>query len=54
MRSQAFDVMKQHRRVCGVPATDNIWEHCRTKLRGEAAYTKQHISQAIKTGSRRT
>lgn len=54
MRSQAFNVTKQPGRICGVPATDSIWEHCQAKLRGEAAYTKQHIGLAVKTGSRRT
>ncbi|MGH8066428.1 MAG: hypothetical protein ACRERE_14575 [Candidatus Entotheonellia bacterium] len=54
MRSQAFDVKKQHCRVCGVPAADSIWEPCQAKLQGEAAYTKQQIEPAVKTGSRRT
>ena len=53
MRSQAFDVKKQHYRACGVAAADSIWEHCQAKLQGEAAYTMQQIGPAVKTSSRR-
>jgi hypothetical protein len=54
MRSQAFDAKKQPYRIWGVPAADNICEHCQAKLQGEAASTKQLIGPAVKSASPRT